>query len=113
MVSYGERLNSKIVTEAYLARGIRAALVDARKVMVTDAQHGKAIPQADEIEHRAKNLVRPLLDDAQVPVMGGFIGATEHGVQTTIGRGGSDFSAALIGSGLDAEAIEIGPTSTA
>ncbi len=48
-----------------------------------------------------------LLDDAQVPVMGGFIGATEHGVQTTIGRGGSDFSAALIGAGLDAEAIEI------
>ena len=107
VVSYGERLNSKIVTEAYQARGIRSALVDARKVLITDAQHGKAIPQVDEIEHRAKNLVRPLLDDAQVPVMGGFIGATAHGVQTTIGRGGSDFSAALIGSGLDAEAIEI------
>jgi aspartate kinase len=107
VVSYGERLNSKIVTEAYRARGIRSSLVDARKVMITDAQHGKAIPQSDEIEHRAKNLVRPLLDDAQVPVMGGFIGATEHGVQTTIGRGGSDFSAALVGSGLDAEAIEI------
>jgi len=107
VVSYGERLNSKIVAAAYCARGIRATLVDARKVMVTDAQHGKAIPQAEEIEHRAKNLVRPLLDDAQVPVMGGFIGATEHGVQTTIGRGGSDFSAALIGAGLDAEAIEI------
>jgi aspartate kinase len=107
VVSYGERLNSKIVTEAYRARGIRASLVDARKVMITDMQHGRAIPQADEIEHRAKNLVRPLLDDAQVPVMGGFIGATEHGVQTTIGRGGSDYSAALLGSGLDAEAIEI------
>jgi aspartate kinase len=107
VVSYGERLNSKIVTAAYIARGIRAALVDARKVMITDAQHGRAIPLADEIEHRAKNLVRPLLDDARVPVMGGFIGATEFGVQTTIGRGGSDFSAALVGSGLDAEAIEI------
>src|SRR6266702_3033680 len=107
VVSYGERLNARIVTEAYAARGIRSALVDARKVMVTDAQHGKAIPQAEEIEHRAKNLVRPLLADAQVPSMGGVIGATVHGVQTTIGRGGSDFSAALIGSGLDAEAIEI------
>ena len=72
----------------YRACGIRSALVDARKVMITDAQHGKAIPQADEIAHRARNLVRPLLDDAQVPVMGGFIGATEQGVQTTIGRGG-------------------------
>jgi len=107
VVSYGERLNSRIVTEAYKARGIRSAIVDARKVIITDSQHGKAIPQADEIEHRAKNLVRPLLDDGQVPILGGFIGATEHGVQTTIGRGGSDYSAALIGSGLDAEAIEI------
>ena len=107
VVSYGERLNSRIVTEAYLARGIPAVLVDARKVMITGAQHGRAIPQPDEIEHRAKNLVRPLLLDAQVPVLGGFIGATAHGVQTTIGRGGSDFSAALIGAGLDAEAIEI------
>jgi len=107
VVSYGERLNSRIITEAYKARGIRSVLVDARKVIITDSQHGKAIPQADEIEHRAKNLVRPLLDDGQVPILGGFIGATEHGVQTTIGRGGSDYSAALIGSGLDAEAIEI------
>ncbi len=107
VVSYGERLNSRVVTEAYLARGIRAALVDARQVMITDAQHGRAIPQAEEIEHRAKNLVRPLLEDGQVPIMGGFIGATAQGVQTTIGRGGSDFSAALVGSGLDAEAIEI------
>jgi aspartate kinase len=107
VVSYGERLNSRVVTEAYKARGIRAILVDARTVMITDAQHGRAIPLDDEIEHRAKNLVRPLLEDGQVPVMGGFIGATHDGVQTTIGRGGSDFSAALIGSGLDAEAIEI------
>ena len=107
VVSYGERLNSRIVTEAYLARGIPAVLVDARKVMITGAQHGRAIPQPEEIEHRAKNLVRPLLLEAQVPVLGGFIGATAHGVQTTIGRGGSDFSAALIGAGLDAEAIEI------
>ena len=76
-------------------------------VMITDAQHGRAIPLDDEIEHRAKNLVRPLLEDGKVPVMGGFIGATHDGVQTTIGRGGSDFSAALMGSGLDAEAIEI------
>jgi aspartate kinase len=107
VVSYGERLNSRIVSEAYVARGLRAVLVDARKVMITDFQHGRAVPLFDEIEHRAKNLVRPLVLDAQVPVMGGFIGATESGVQTTIGRGGSDFSAALIGSGLDAEAIEI------
>jgi aspartate kinase len=107
VVSFGERLNSRIVTEAYLARGLRATLVDARRVMITDSQHGKAIPQIDQIEHRAKNFVRPLIEDGQIPVMGGFIGATERGVQTTIGRGGSDFSAALLGAALDAEAIEI------
>jgi aspartate kinase len=107
VAGYGERLNSRIVAEAYKARGIRSAHVDARKVMITDAQHGRAIPQIDQIEHRARNLVRPLLDDGQVPVIGGFIGATEQGVQTTIGRGGSDFSAALIGSGMNADAIEI------
>jgi aspartate kinase len=100
-------LNSRIVTEAYRARGIPATLVDARQVMITDTKHGRAIPQTEAIEHRAKNLVRPLLDDQQVPVMGGFIGATEHGVQTTIGRGGSDFSAALIGAALNAASIEI------
>lgn len=107
VVSFGERLSSKIVAEAYKARGIRAALCDARQVMITNADFGQAIPQVSQIEHRAKNLVQPLLDDAQVPVMGGFIGATEAGVQTTIGRGGSDFSAALLGAALDAEVIEI------
>jgi aspartate kinase len=85
VVSFGERLNSRIVSAAYQARGIRSCVLDARKVMVTDAQHGRAVPQIEEIEHRAKNLVRPLLDDTQVPVMGGFIGATAEGVQTTIG----------------------------
>jgi aspartate kinase len=107
VVSYGERLNSKVVTAAYQSRGIPSVLVDASTVMITDAQHGKAIPQPDQIEHRAKNLVRPLLESAQLPILGGFIGATEQGVLTTIGRGGSDFSAALLGSALDAEAIEI------
>ena len=107
VVSYGERLNSRVVTEAYTARGIRAAVVDARQVMITDAQHMKAIPQTEQVEHRAKHFVRPLIADGQVPVMGGFIGATERGVQTTIGRGGSDFSAALLGSALEAESIEI------
>jgi aspartate kinase len=107
VVSFGERLSSKLVAAAFLARGMRAVLVDARDVMVTDATHTRAIPQIDEINDRLALLVQPLLADGCVPVMGGFIGATADGVPTTIGRGGSDFSAAIVGAGLDAERIEI------
>ena len=107
VVSYGERLSSKLITSAFTARGLKASLVDARDVLITDAQHMKAVPQLQEIDDRAQAIIKPLLDSGRVPIMGGFLGATKERVQTTIGRGGSDFSAALIGSSLDAEAIEI------
>lgn len=107
VVSYGERLSSKICTAAFSARGLNASLLDAREVIITDQQHTKAIPQLDEIDHRSQTVVRPLLEAGRIPIMGGFIGATREGVQTTIGRGGSDFSAALVGAALNAEAIEI------
>jgi aspartate kinase len=105
--SFGERLSSVLVTAAFGARGIPAVLVDARNVIVTDAAHTKAIPQMGETNDRLQAHVRPLLERGLVPVMGGFIGATRQGVTTTIGRGGSDFSAAIVGAGLDAERIEI------
>ncbi|HWR34681.1 MAG TPA: lysine-sensitive aspartokinase 3 [Clostridia bacterium] len=107
VVAYGERLSSKLVTAAFSARGLNATLVDARQVMITDAQHTRAIPQVDTVDDRVQTIIKPLLDEGRIPVMGGFIGATRDGVQTTIGRGGSDFSAALIGSALNAESIEI------
>ncbi len=107
VVSFGERLSSMIATAAFLARGIPAALVDARQVIITDAQHSRAIPQVDEINRRLLGQVKPLLEQGSVPIMGGFIGATAEGTPTTIGRGGSDFSAALVGAGLNAERIEI------
>jgi aspartate kinase len=107
VVSYGERLSSKICTAAFSARGLNATLLDARDIIITDKQHTKAIPQVEEIDHRVQTIVRPLLEAGRVPVMGGFLGATRDGVQTTIGRGGSDFSAALVGAGLNAESIEI------
>ncbi len=66
-----------------------------------------AVPQVDDINDRLQEKVKPLIDSGQVPVMGGFIGATRDGVPTTIGRGGSDFSAALVGAGLNAKRIEI------
>jgi aspartate kinase len=107
VLSFGERLSSKLITTAFTARGMAATLVDSRDVILTDANHTRAVPQMDEIDDRLKSLVSPLLDRGRVPVMGGFIGATRDGVPTTIGRGGSDFSAAIVGAGLDAECIEI------
>jgi len=107
VVSFGERLSSMIATTSFLARDIPATLVDARQVIITDGQHSRAVPQVEEINDRLQDRVKPLIADGRVPIMGGFIGATREGVPTTVGRGGSDFSAALVGAGLNAERIEI------
>ncbi len=107
VVSFGERLSSRMVAMAFKERGLKGVNVDARKCIVTDAHHGRAIPQDALIEHRLREIVLPLLEQGELPVMGGFIGSTEQGVTTTLGRGGSDFTAALIGGGLNASAIEI------
>ncbi|MGA7524777.1 MAG: lysine-sensitive aspartokinase 3 [Acidobacteriaceae bacterium] len=107
VVSYGERISSRMITEAFVHCGLAAVHVDARQCIVTDAHYGRAIPQDAAIEQRLKIHVAPLTGDGKVPVMGGFIGATEQGITTTLGRGGSDFTAALVGGGIDAGAIEI------
>src|SRR5579859_2394027 len=107
VLSFGERLSSKIVAAAFSARSLHSALVDSRTCIVTDATHTRALPLFDEINSRLVAQVRPLVEKGIVPVMGGFIGATLSGTPTTIGRGGSDFSAAIVGGGLAAERIEI------
>jgi aspartate kinase len=107
VAAYGELLSSRILTAAFQARGIPAGMVDSRKCLVTDATHMRALPYFEETNERLTHTVKPLVDQGRVPVMGGFIGSTRAGVTTTIGRGGSDFSAAIVGAGLGAEAIEI------
>lgn len=107
VVSFGERLSSRMVAEAFAQRGLHGAHVDARTCVVTDAHFGKAAPLEAAIESRLIEHVLPLLDAGRTPVMGGFIGATVDGITTTLGRGGSDYTAALIGGGLHAGAIEI------
>lgn len=107
VASYGERLSSRMIGDYYGQCGLHGAHVDARTCIVTDDQHGKAAPMEDKIEHRLQTTVLPLLDEGRVPVLGGFIGSTENGVTTTLGRGGSDYTGALVGRGLNAEAIEI------
>jgi aspartate kinase len=104
--SYGERLSSYIVTLAFRHFGMKASHVDSRHLVITDRRHTQAAPNLPETYARLKATI-PALAREGVVVMGGFIGSTEDGVTTTLGRGGSDFTAAIVGAGIDAEAIEI------
>ena len=104
--SYGERLSSYIVTLAVRQFGLDAAHLDAREVIVTDKRHTQAAPQLPETYRRLAETVAPLAAE-RVVVMGGFIGATADGVTTTLGRGGSDFTASIVGAGIGAEEIQI------
>jgi len=107
IVSYGERLSSRIVAAAFCERGVDAAHIDAREIIVTDSEFQKAAPLDDVVEKRATEKLKPLLAQGKVPVMGGFIASNEEGLTTTLGRGGSDYTGALVGGALDAETIEI------
>jgi aspartate kinase len=107
VASFGEVLSSKLVAAAFSAHGIESTLVDSRDCIVTDDAFTRAAPSYDETNSKLREQVQPLIAQGRVPVMGGFIGATRTGITTTIGRGGSDFSAAIVGAGLGAERIEI------
>lgn len=107
VAAMGERLSAPIVTAAMIRLGVPAVLVDARKVVATSDEFGKASPRADELAFNCRAVLAPLLRAGKVPVLGGYIGADPAGVTTTLGRGGSDYSASLIGAAMEAEAIEI------
>src|SRR5579872_5667420 len=107
LLGFGECLSSKLVSEALRQNGIRASHVDARDCIVTDSRHGQAIPLWDVTNERLRDVLSPLLSEGSVPVLGGFIASSSEGVPTTLGRGGSDFSAAIVGGALGASRIEI------
>jgi aspartate kinase len=104
--SYGERISSIIVTAAFRRCGIDSVHLDSRKVIITDRRHTLAAPLFAETNARLMANV-PSLAERQVVVMGGFIGSTEDGVTTTLGRGGSDYTAAIVGAGIGADEIQI------
>lgn len=104
--SYGERLSSYIVALAFEHFGLPAVHLDSRRVIVTDHRHTQAAPLFPETYKRLAEVVPPLAAK-KVVVMGGFIAATEEGVTTTLGRGGSDFTASIVGAGAGAEEIQI------
>lgn len=107
VAAIGELLSSQLVAAAFRHRGVPAVWVDARLVMRTDEHYMRATPDLTGIAAGARDRLTPIALAGQVPVMGGFVGSSAGGITTTLGRGGSDFSAALVGAALDAEAIEI------
>ena len=103
----GELMSSRIIAAAFTARGLAASWVDARQVMVTGDEHMTAPPLMKETAAALMTTVDPILADRRLVVMGGFVGANRAGVTTTLGRGGSDYSAAVVGACLGASEIQI------
>src|SRR3954470_3816248 len=107
LLSFGECFSSALVAGAVREAGLHSAHVDARGVIVTDARHGQASPLWDATNARLRDVLNPLVQEGRIPVLGGFIGSTVDGVPTTLGRGGSDFSAAIVGAAIGAARVEI------
>ena len=103
----GETMSSRLVVAALGASGVSAQWIDAKDLLVTDGTHGRAQPDISATTARARDTLVPLLDGGTTVVMGGFVGATSAGVGTTLGRGGSDYSAAIFGAILDVDEIQI------
>ncbi len=107
LLSFGELLSSQLVAAALPALGLDTEWVDARECLVTNGNHTRALPIMEETRERSQHKIAPIVANGLIPIMGGFIAATLEGVTTTLGRGGSDYSAAIVGAALDASSIEI------
>jgi len=107
VVSFGETLSSTLLAEVLNQKGIRARQVDARRCIITDEEYTNAAPLMPETFAHSKSELIPALESGVVPVLGGFIGSTKQGATTTLGRGGSDYTAALIGAALGVREIQI------
>jgi aspartate kinase len=107
MAAFGERLIVPILRECLQELGLEAWVVDATRLIVTDEHFGAANPEADETKRQTELQLVPALRRRAVPVITGFIGATRSGQVTTLGRGGSDYSAALLGHALEADEVWI------
>ena len=107
VVSFGETLSSTLLAAVLNERGTAARQVDARRCVITDDEFTNAAPLMTETFAHTQSQLVPLLNSGVVPVLGGFIGSTTEGVTTTLGRGGSDYTAALLGAALEAREIQI------
>jgi aspartate kinase len=107
ITSLGERINARILAATLRQHGGQSQAVDATELIVTDDKFQNAVPLMDLTRERVLARLSPMLDEGIVPIVTGFIGATESGVTTTLGRGGSDYSAAILGDCLDADEVWI------
>ncbi|MGB8579700.1 MAG: aspartate kinase [Candidatus Sulfotelmatobacter sp.] len=105
--SLGERLCAPLVAAALTASGVKSEAIDATEIVVTDSCHGAANPCVDATRERCQERIEKLLQQGIVPVVTGFIGATSEGLLTTLGRGGSDYSATILGAAMDADEVII------
>jgi aspartate kinase len=108
VVSFGEQLSSKLLASVLRARGLKARQVDARRCVITDDEHCRANPLKEETERHTREHLLPVVEVGEVPVMGGFIASSAaSGETTTLGRGGSDYTAGLVGAALRSKEIQI------
>ena len=107
IVSFGERMSSVLVAAALNERGVPAQAVASDKLIVTDSVFGGASPLLDKTAQKARDTLATVFDAGLLPVVTGFFGADERGITTTLGRGGSDYSASILGHALDADEIWI------
>src|SRR6266851_2920347 len=105
--SLGERLSAPLVAAAVRELGLPSEAIEATELIVTDAFHGGAEPQMELTRAKSQARLRPLLEKGIAPVVTGFIGATAEGQLTTLGRGGSDYSATILGAAMDADEVII------
>ena len=103
--SLGERINARVVAACLRQLGIASQAMDATELIVTDNRFQQAAPRMDLTRAKVQTVLVPLMAEGCVPVVTGFIGATETGITTTLGRGGSDYSAAILGAALDAAEV--------
>jgi len=107
IVAYGERLSSRVVAAALKAKGVESTAYDAGEFLLTDDRHQGATPLWDETQARVENKLKPALEQGITPIITGFIGETEKGAITTLGRGGSDYSGAIFAAATDSAELII------
>lgn len=107
IVSYGEQLSSRLLADVLSSNGVNARHMDSRRLIVTDDEYGAAQPVWDETENLIRLELEPLIADGEIPILGGFIAASRAGETTTLGRGGSDYSAAIFAAALKARELQI------
>jgi aspartate kinase len=106
VVGYGEKLSAPLLQGVLEDLGIKSKVLTGSEAgIVTDDRFGDAAPLMNVTTHQVRQILEPLLEDAIVPVVSGFIASTQEGVQTTLGRGGSDYTASIIGAGIKADEI--------